>query len=124
MLPFRDIANASAELLDELRVAILGQPCAPEDDTLDDLVRHALNTTDGHEADVHGVWNRLSGRVLGPFGRLAIEGPAGYSTTVIAASGMVGTAPGGGRGNGTAGETVNVHSRAFGQGPESMAVTR
>lgn len=48
------------------------------DESLDLLVKHALRTHTPHvpTPNSDNVWTRLSSRVRGPFGRLAVEGPA------------------------------------------------
>lgn len=40
------------------------------------LVKNALITPEEPRPDVSRIWSELSSRVKGPFGRLAIEGPA------------------------------------------------
>lgn len=50
---------------------------ASEADELDILLKHAMHTNspDAPTPNANRVWKRLSGRVRGPFGRLAVEGP-------------------------------------------------
>lgn len=71
-------SDASGALLD----GILGK-AAPahsekehETQPIDVLVRNAFLHDTPHEADVSKVWSELSSRVMGPFGTLAVEGPA------------------------------------------------
>jgi hypothetical protein len=47
-----------------------------EDRALDLLVKHAMSGTHWLEHDPKRVWQRLSERVRGPFGSMAVEEPA------------------------------------------------
>jgi hypothetical protein len=85
--PIRAIAAALQDGLLEDTPEIDGHCPAADDHDLDALVRHAFR----HEAVSHdpkNVWKRLSGRVRGPFGAIAIEEPAmrGESMPVLAES--------------------------------------
>jgi hypothetical protein len=48
------------------------------DESLDILVKHALNTHTPQTPvpSTSNVWSKLSRRVRGPFGKMAVEGPA------------------------------------------------
>ena len=48
------------------------------DESLDILVKHALNThtPETPTPSTNNVWTKLSRRVKGPFGKIAVEGPA------------------------------------------------
>ena len=48
------------------------------DESLDILVKHALNThtPETPAPSTNNVWRTLSRRVKGPFGKIAVEGPA------------------------------------------------
>jgi hypothetical protein len=53
---------------------------AQEDRALDVLVKHAMQGTNWLEHDPKRVWQRLSERVRGPFGSMAVEEPANLGT--------------------------------------------
>jgi hypothetical protein len=79
----RALAAASGALLDDLRLSLtnsIPELCKEEEDQpMGVLVRNAFRDNEEggcDEADVSRVWAELSSRVLGPFGRLALEGPA------------------------------------------------
>ncbi len=74
------LAVASGALLDGI-LSMAAPSHAHEtasDDTqpIDVLVRNAFRGDAQYEADVSRVWSELSSRVMGPFGTLALEGPA------------------------------------------------
>lgn len=46
------------------------------DPSLDVLLKHAICTPDSAQPDLGRIWRQLSRRVVGPFGSLAVEGPA------------------------------------------------
>jgi hypothetical protein len=125
MRPIKTITNASADLLEELRSALLGYvggQAEADDPSLDELLRHALQGDEEAQADATSVWRRLSGRMVGPFGRLALEGPAGSTDPTIVS--LVGNAPFGG-GDGAAGGNlapppVSTRSCVMAQRPESL----
>ena len=126
MRPFKDIIIASTGLLDELRFALSGglAPNEAEDESLDALMRYAMQAEIDTEGDADGVWERLSGRVCGPFG-LAVEGPAGCSSpSVIATTGIapfpMREAPDGSHQS----SPVSGGSMAFGRKPEALALLR
>ncbi len=50
---------------------------ASEVDELDILLKHAMqsNSPSAPTPNANRIWKKLSGRVRGPFGRLAVEGP-------------------------------------------------
>ncbi|MDQ5823369.1 MAG: hypothetical protein M3441_04045 [Chloroflexota bacterium] len=65
---------------------------APEaDESLDLLVKHALKTNapQAPAPNSNNVWSKLSSRVRGPFGKMAVEGPAGAGSemSVLGAKG-------------------------------------
>lgn len=75
----KNIAAASSALLDGL----LGLGSSSNDNgndeeaaTIDVLVRNAFRQDGQRKPNVSRVWSELSSRVKGPFGMLAIEGPA------------------------------------------------
>ncbi len=78
----RVFANAlHSEIVDEIRVGFQDLANHSEDERssdadLDVLVRHAMVSAASSEADTRKVWKKLSGRVRGPFGRIAVEGPS------------------------------------------------
>jgi hypothetical protein len=127
MQPFRSLASASTELIERLRTAIEDQldGDAHEDRSLDDLVRHAMQNEQEPQADVRGVWKRLSGRVESPFGGLAVEGPAGGAgATVLATSGISPFPDGHIRTNGRTEKPISLHSGAFRSLSDSSTVLR
>jgi len=63
-----------AEMLDEQTME--------EDRALDMLVKHAMSGTHWLEHDPKRVWARLSERVRGPFGGMAIEEPANMGSSM------------------------------------------
>ena len=71
-------SEASGALLDGILGMATPSPSAEEEETqpIDVLVRNAFRHDTPHEADVSRVWSELSSRVMGPFGMLAVEGPA------------------------------------------------
>lgn len=78
----RAIASLCSEASGALLDGILGM-AAPsqskkenEIQPIDVLVRNAFLHDTPQEADVSRVWSELSSRVMGPFGTLAVEGPA------------------------------------------------
>ena len=74
---FRKLAAVSGALLDDLLLGLVSPRHAQEDGApIDLLVKNALREDVVGEADVSRVWADLSSRVKGPFGRLAVEGPA------------------------------------------------
>lgn len=56
------------------------------DDSLDILVKHALNTHTPQTPvpSSSNVWSKLSRRVKGPFGKMAVEGPAASGDNLAA----------------------------------------
>lgn len=64
-----DVLSSIRELADPL------SPCDAEE--LDLLLKHAMhsNSAEAPQASTHRVWKKLSGRVQGPFGSMAVEGP-------------------------------------------------
>ncbi|HST06097.1 MAG TPA: hypothetical protein VLQ48_15390 [Chloroflexia bacterium] len=52
-----------------------------EDRNLDMLMKHAVRSTNWLEHDPKQVWQRLSQRVRGPFGNIAIEEPANLGSS-------------------------------------------
>jgi hypothetical protein len=123
MRPIKTIADASAEWLEDMRSAFLGYlggQADADDRSLDELLRNVLQGDDGAQADAKSVWRRLSGRMIGPFGRLALEGPAGSSDPTIIS--LVGNAPFGGEGSagGSAAPPVSTRSCVMAQRPESL----
>jgi hypothetical protein len=54
------------------------EPEAESDESLDLLVKHALKSHTPHTPvpSTSNVWSKLSRRVRGPFGKMAVEGPA------------------------------------------------
>lgn len=74
----RAIAAASTALLDGLLSGLVVPPVKQDDESdqpIGVLVRNAFrNEAEG--LDLSHVWSELSSRVKGPFGRLAVEGPA------------------------------------------------
>ncbi len=51
-----------------------------EDRAIDVLVKHAMHGTPWLQHDPKAVWQRLSERVRGPFGSMAVEEPANIGT--------------------------------------------
>jgi len=77
-LHIRALELASNALTDFLRLGN-NPPTVQEDEErreLEVLVKNALITEDHPRPDVPRVWKELRGRVKGPFGKLALEGPA------------------------------------------------
>ena len=77
-LHIRALELASNALTDFLRLGN-NPPTIQEDEErreLEVLVKNALITEDQPRPDVTRVWKELRGRVKGPFGKLALEGPA------------------------------------------------
>ncbi len=78
----RLLANAMhSDLVDEIKFGLQDLAHHAEDERsgdcdLDVLVRHAMVSGDSSAADTRKVWKKLSGRVRGPFGRIAVEGPS------------------------------------------------
>lgn len=74
------LAAASSALLEGLRgIGSSSDPSGADDDdaaTIDVLVRNAFRQDSERKANVTRIWSELSSRVMGPFGTLAIEGPA------------------------------------------------
>ncbi len=73
------LAAASGALLDGFILGLSSTPQPPENDgdqPIDVLVRNAFQNDTPAGANVSRVWAALSNRVLGPFGTLALEGPA------------------------------------------------
>jgi hypothetical protein len=71
-------AAASTAFLDSLRSGLAVSPVKQEEETdqpIGLLVRNAFRE-EAAEIDMSHVWAELSGRVKGPFGMLAVEGPA------------------------------------------------
>jgi hypothetical protein len=127
MQPFRSLATASAEFVERLRTAIEVhlESNEHEDRSLDVLVRHAIQADEKPEADVRGVWKRLSGRVEGPFGGLAIEGPAGGAgTTVMATTGISPFPDSHVQTNGRTELPISLHSGTFRSLADSSTVLR
>lgn len=64
-----DVLSSIREFADPISVR--------ETDELDLLLKHAVNSNsaEASEANTIRIWLRLSGRVKGPFGRIAVEGP-------------------------------------------------
>ena len=56
------------------------------DESLDILVKHALNTHTPQTPvpSSSNVWSKLSRRVRGPFGKMAVEGPAASGDSLAA----------------------------------------
>jgi hypothetical protein len=85
-------AAASTALLDSLRSGLAVSPVKQEEESdqpMGVLVRNAFRE-EAADIDMSHVWTELSGRVKGPFGMLAVEGPAfSYSdgATLIASHG-------------------------------------
>ncbi|MDQ6695768.1 MAG: hypothetical protein M3014_15390 [Chloroflexota bacterium] len=77
----RVLANAiRVDLVDGIRIGFndfagSNESQSDNDPALDVLVRHAMVSSDSSEADTGKVWKKLSGRVRGPFGQIAVEGP-------------------------------------------------
>lgn len=71
-------SDASGALLDGILGMAAPSHSEKEQETqpIDVLVRNAFLHDTPHEADVSRVWSELSSRVMGPFGTLALEGPA------------------------------------------------
>jgi hypothetical protein len=128
MQPIRVIANASSEWLDDLRIAILeyvGERADADDPSMDDLLRHTMQSDGDSKADARGVWERLCGRVVGPFGRLAVEGPAGCGdSSVIALTGVAPFIPNPTPKGVNPSAPGSSYSRGPGQPPESVALLR
>lgn len=128
MQPIRSIATASAGWLEDLRLAILdylGDHAEWDDRSLDDLLRYAMHSAGEAEADASGVWKRLCGRVVGPFGRLAVEGPAGCSDpTVVGFTGLAPFAPATSPSGTEPAAPGKAHSRGPGQTPEAATLLR
>lgn len=72
--PSRYLENVLSTLRDRIEPG--GQ--ADGDESLDILVKHALksHTPQTPGPDTNNVWSKLSKRVRGPFGKIAVEGPA------------------------------------------------
>ncbi len=83
----RAFAVASESILDGLRNIGSSQSSGDDLDTgtLDVLVRNAFRQDDETKANVPKVWSKLRSRVMGPFGKLAIEGPV-FSASETASS--------------------------------------
>jgi len=136
MQPIRKIANSSAEWLDDLRTAFLeyiGERAEAEDGSLDDLLRYTMQAEEESKADATGVWERLSGRMVGPFGLLAVEGPAGRGdSSVISLTGVApfipNPTPKGTNPSASCASLANSHSRgtcaSLARPPESVALLR
>ena len=80
------LAAVSGAILDNIRNGLsspLENGQSEDDRPIGVLVRNAFRHEEAPEADVSRVWAELSSRVLGPFGRLAVEGPA-FAYTDIA----------------------------------------
>ena len=73
--PIRVIASAMQEELLEDDSVTGDDCCTSEDSGLDLLVRHAIHQEVTSHDGGH-VWQKLSRRVKGPFGSIAIEEPA------------------------------------------------
>ncbi|MEO5952606.1 MAG: hypothetical protein ABIQ44_09100 [Chloroflexia bacterium] len=61
---------------------LLDAAAVEEDKALDMLVKHAMSGTHWLEHDPKRVWQRLSARVRGPFGGMAIEEPANMGSSM------------------------------------------
>lgn len=72
--PSRYLEDVLSTLRDRIELA------APveNDESLDLLVKHALHThtPQAPAPGANNVWSKLSRRVKGPFGKIAVEGPA------------------------------------------------
>jgi hypothetical protein len=66
-------------MLSTLRDRIETVGASDADESLDLLVKHALksNAPQTPAPNTNNVWSKLSRRVKGPFGRMAVEGPEG-----------------------------------------------
>ena len=65
-------------MLSSLRDRMEPESPAGADESLDLLVKHALrsHTPNTPVPSTSNVWSKLSRRVRGPFGKMAVEGPA------------------------------------------------
>lgn len=72
----RELAETLGEDLDGATGSDLEDCMDEEDRALDVLVKHAMSGTHWLEHDPKRVWQRLSERVRGPFGSMAVEEPA------------------------------------------------
>lgn len=100
-----------------------------ETDELDLLLKYAMqnNSSDAPAPNANRIWKKLSGRVRGPFGRIAVEGPmvseeqaaTGHSRQVPFTLGDAAalTQPHNSQ------ETNNQHSMAFGRAKEVMPLS-
>ncbi len=72
--PSRYLEDMLSRVRDRIELAAR----ADGDESLDILVKHALNTHTPQTPapSTNHVWSKLSRRVRGPFGKLAVEGPA------------------------------------------------
>lgn len=61
---------------------MMDEGAVEEDKALDLLVKHAMAGTNWLEHDPKRVWQRLSERVRGPFGGMAIEEPANMGSSM------------------------------------------
>jgi hypothetical protein len=68
--------DLAGEMQSDVSFAGVEGEIAEEDRELDVLVKHAMRGTHWLEHDPKRVWQRLSERVRGPFGSMAVEEPA------------------------------------------------
>lgn len=80
-----------SDMLSTLRERIEEASAPDADESLDLLVKHALksNAPQAPAPNSKNVWSKLSSRVRGPFGKMAVEGPAGAGSemSVLGAKG-------------------------------------
>ncbi len=84
-------ARYISDMLSTLRERIEEASAPDADESLDLLVKHALksNAPQTPAPNSNNVWSKLSRRVRGPFGKMAVEGPecSGSDMSVLGPNG-------------------------------------
>ena len=94
-------ASSPGELVGEIFSGLIGPEGAVNDElaeadpSLDLLVKNAMRDASSAEPDAPRIWQQLRNKVKGPFGRIAVEGPAmsTLDSAMMKSGGVVQPAP-------------------------------